>query len=61
MYGRRMTQDVSGRERACPDCGALVVFLTWPGEEPCPSCGRMLYVNSTGQIGRSPVDDLPDS
>jgi hypothetical protein len=49
-----------GKSRACPACGALVVFLEWPGDEVCLGCGQLLYVNSTGQVSHSPIDDLPD-
>jgi hypothetical protein len=49
-----------GKSRACPACGALVVFLEWPGDEVCLGCGQLLYVNSTGQVSHSPIGDLPD-
>lgn len=49
-----------GKSRACPECGALVVFLEWPGDEVCLGCGQLLYVNSTGQVSHSPIGDLPD-
>jgi ribosomal protein S27E len=52
--------EVDSLERACPDCGALVAFFEWPGNEACPSCGRILYVNSTGQIGHAPVNEFPN-
>ena len=57
---RVMPMEVDSLERACPDCGALVAFFEWPGNEACPSCGRVLYVNSTGQIGHAPVDEFPN-
>jgi hypothetical protein len=50
----------SGKSRACPACGTLVVFLEWPGDEVCLGCGQLLYVNSTGQVSHSPIGDLPD-
>jgi uncharacterized Zn finger protein (UPF0148 family) len=46
--------------RACPDCGTLVPFIEWPGEEVCPGCDKLLFVNSTGQISRSAVPEMPD-
>ena len=55
-----MSENLTGYARACPDCGALVPLLSWPGEEACPSCGRILYVNASGQVGRSPVGNFPD-
>lgn len=48
------------RGRACPTCGAMIDFLSWPGEETCLSCGDVVYVNSTGQIGLGPQGELPD-
>jgi hypothetical protein len=49
-----------GKSRACPACGARVVFFEWPGDEVCLDCGQLLYVNSTGQVSHSPIGDLPD-
>jgi len=48
------------KSRACPVCGARVVFLEWPGDEVCLGCGQLLYVNATGQVSHSPIGELPD-
>jgi len=50
----------AGKSRACPACGARVVFLEWPGDEVCLGCGQLLYVNSTGQVSHAPIGELPD-